>query len=247
MTFITLLLCLSLERFLSIGKSLHRFNWLSAYVNKVQQSFGQYAWAKNPYIFFLLIVLPIVLLFALIYVPSHTALCGFVGFVLGAAVLFYCLGPDNIYESKTHHRFIFNKANETLFAVIFWFALLGPIAALTYRLVERCAQQASSQPALSEVAAKLKGFLDWLPVRLFTIINALVGNFMQTSHFFLNYLLRDPSFNGEMIERGSRIALGLQDNTELKDENYPEALQLIDRTLILFLLIVFAVTLGMLL
>lgn len=247
MTFIALLLCLSLERFLPIGKTLSRFNWFNAYVNKVQQSFSQYVWASNPYILFLLIIAPILLLCAIIYGAGHTLLYGLVGFLLSAGLLFYCLGPDNIYEKNTHHRFIFNKANETLFAVIFWFALLGPIAALTYRLVERCAQQASPHPALSEVAMKVKGFLDWLPVRVFTIINALVGHFMQTSQFFVNYFLKDPTFNGEIIERGSRIALGLADNTELKNESYPEALQLIDRSLILFLLIVFAVTLGMLL
>ncbi len=66
-------------------------------------------------------------------------------------------------------------------------------------------------------------------------------------HFCLDYLLRDVSFNRELIEKSGRIALGLDETTEFTNENYDSALRLIDRDLILFLIIVFAVTLGVLL
>ncbi len=60
-------------------------------------------------------------------------------------------------------------------------------------------------------------------------------------------MLRDVSFNRELIEKSGRIALGLDETTEFTNENYDSALRLIDRDLILFLIIVFAVTLGVLL
>ncbi len=126
-------------------------------------------------------------------------------------------------------------------------ALLGPIAALVYRLVERSAHIHASYPALGKSAQQIRALLDWLPVRLFSILFALAGNFVQTSQFCLDYLLRDVSFNRELIEKSGRIALGLDETAEFTNENYGSALNLIDRDLILFLIIVFAVTLGVLL
>ncbi|BBB15436.1 transmembrane protein [Candidatus Rickettsiella viridis] len=247
MTFITLLLCLSIERFLHKGNLLARFNWFEQYVNKVHQLTHNQSWAQQDYVALLLVVLPVVIPVALIYGLSAFIVHGLLAFLMGAFVLFYCLGPINIYETDKVHQPIFWQSNETLFAVIFWFALLGPVAALVYRLVERSAHIHASYPALGKAASQVLSILDWLPVRLFAILFALAGNFVNTCQFWLDYLLRDLSLNRELTEKSGRIALGLEENAELSLENYPQALKLIDRSLIIFLVIVFAVTLGVLL
>lgn len=247
MTFITLLLCLGLERFLQRGNFLARFNWFEQYVSKINELTKNNSWSQQYFIPLLFVVLPIVVPVAIIYFLSATFIQGLLAFLIGAVVLFYCLGPINIFDTKQIHQPIFWQANESLFAVIFWMALLGPIAALVYRLVERSAHIHPSYPALGKSAQQVRALLDWLPVRLFSILFALAGNFVQTSHFCLDYLLRDVSFNRELIEKSGRIALGLDETTEFTNENYDSALRLIDRDLILFLIIVFAVTLGVLL
>ena len=247
MTFITLLLCLSLERFLHKGNLLARFNWFEQYVDKIHQLTHNQSWTQHHYISLLFVVLPVVIPVAIIYGLSALFVQGLLTFLIGAFVLFYCLGPMNIYETEKVYQPIFWQANESLFAVVFWFALLGPIAALVYRLVERSAHIHASYPALGKAAGQIRAIFDWLPVRLFSILCALAGNFVRTSQFWLDYLLRDLSFNRELIETSGRIALGIEETTELTSENYPQALKLIDRSFVLFLIIVFAVTLGVLL
>ncbi|TLY47805.1 MAG: hypothetical protein E6K54_05330 [Gammaproteobacteria bacterium] len=247
MTFITLLLCLGLERFLHRGNFLARFNWFEQYVSKINDLTKNMSWTQQYFIPLLFVVLPIVIPVAIIYFLSAAFVQGLLAFIIGAAVLFYCLGPINIFDTKQVHQPIFWQANESLFAVIFWMALLGPIAALIYRLVERSAHIHASYPALGKSAQQIRALLDWLPIRLFSMLFALAGNFVQTSHFCLDYLFRDVSFNRELIEKSGRIALGLDETAELNDESYGSALKLIDRDLILFLIIVFAVSLGVLL
>lgn len=247
MTFITLLLCLGLERFLHRGNFLRRFNWFEQYVSKIHDITKDKAWTQQHYIPLLLVVLPIIIPAALIYFFSACFIQGLLAFIIGAVILFYCLGPVNIFDKEQIQQPLFWQANESLFAVIFWMALLGPIAALIYRLVERSAHIHASYPALGKAAQQIRAFLDWLPVRLFSLFSALAGNFVKTSQFCLDYLLRDVSFNRELIEKSGRIALGLDETAELTSENYDSALKLIDRDLVVFLFIVFAVTLGMLL
>lgn len=247
MTFITLLLCLSLERFLHQGNLLSRFNWFERYVNKLQQLTQNQAWTQHHYISLLLAVLPIALPMVIIYSLCAIFIQGLLSFLIGAFILFYCLGPTNIYTGEKVHQPLFWQANETLFAVIFWFALFGPIAALIYRLVERSSHIRTSYPALGKAASRVHAILDWLPIRFFATLYALAGNFVRTSQFWLNSFLSDLSFNRELIEKSGRIALGIEETSKLTSEDYPQALKLIDRSLIIFLIIIFAVTLGILL
>lgn len=247
MTFITLLLCLSIERFLHKGNLLARFNWFEEYISKLQKLTYKQSWAQHHYISLLLVVLPIVIPVAIIYYLSAFFIHGLLAFLIGAFVLFYCLGPLNIYTTDKVQQPVFWQANETLFAAIFWFALLGPIATLIYRLIERSAHIHASYPVLGKSAIQVRAILDWLPIRLFSILCALAGNFVRTSQFWLDNLLRDIGFNRELIEQSGRIALGLTETAELTSEDYRQALKLIDRSLVIFLIIVFAVTLGVLL
>lgn len=247
MTFITLLLCLSIERFLHKSNLMARFNWFGQYVDKVHQLTQKYSWTQQGYIALLVVVLPFIVPIALIYACSAFFVHGLLAFLIGAFVFFYCLGPKNIYETQEIDQPIFWQTNETLFAVIFWFTLLGPIASLVYRLVERSASIQDSYPTLGNAANQVLTILDWLPIRVFSILFALAGNFVSTCQVWLKYLLVDLSLNRELIEKSGRMALDLGENVELDSENYSQALKLVDRSIVIFLVIVFAVTLGLLL
>ncbi|RON65070.1 regulatory signaling modulator protein AmpE [Pseudomonas fluorescens] len=80
------------------------------------------------------------------------------------------------------------QAYQSFFAVIFWYFVLGPVAALAYRLLA-LAEEHGHNPALVERAAQLRHAFDWLPVRLLAASFALVGNFVAVSRVMLHELL----------------------------------------------------------
>jgi len=82
------------------------------------------------------------------------------------------------------------QANNRLFAVVFWFVLLGPLAAWAYRvtdLIRRRAVFSASRAAESEAAGNadavrdaavmLHGWLAWIPARLSAVGYAAAGHF----------------------------------------------------------------------
>ena len=70
------------------------------------------------------------------------------------------------------------QANNRLFAVIFWFVLIGPLGAWAYRvtdLIRRRAvfntsrDQEYSNPAVLNASVMIHGWLAWIPARLTAI------------------------------------------------------------------------------
>jgi AmpE protein len=80
------------------------------------------------------------------------------------------------------------QAYQGFFAVIFWYALLGPAAALAYRLLA-LSEEHAGQLALRERAGQLRHAFDWLPVRLLAGSFALVGHFSAVCRTVLPELL----------------------------------------------------------
>ena len=80
------------------------------------------------------------------------------------------------------------QAYQSFFAVIFWYFLLGPVAALAYRLLALAAENART-PGVAENAGQLRHAFDWIPVRLLAASFALVGNFVAVSRVMLHELL----------------------------------------------------------
>lgn len=79
---------------------------------------------------------------------------------------------------QSHHR---------LFAVVFWFAILGATGAILYRLAWVLAQPRSdgeeTEPTLFRASARhLLAILDWLPIRLLALSYALAGSFDEAIH-----------------------------------------------------------------
>lgn len=74
------------------------------------------------------------------------------------------------------------------FAVIFWYFVLGPVAALAYRLLALASEHGKT-PALVERAIQARHAFDWVPVRLLAASFALVGNFVAVSRVMLSELL----------------------------------------------------------
>jgi AmpE protein len=74
---------------------------------------------------------------------------------------------------------VFLAAQRRWFGVLFWFLLLGPVGAITYRLSAWAAEgDAADLPPETLVGAKTwLAFLDWPVAQLMTLALALVGDF----------------------------------------------------------------------
>jgi AmpE protein len=78
------------------------------------------------------------------------------------------------------------QANNRLFAVVFWFVLLGPVGAWAYRVTDLIRRRAvfnalrEDQPGgdkLVEATERVHGWLAWIPARLTAVGYAMAGSF----------------------------------------------------------------------
>jgi AmpE protein len=99
------------------------------------------------------------------------------------------------------------------FAVIFWYALLGPMLALAYRLLALVDEHAS-QAELQQAARQLRHALDWLPVRLLAVSFALVGDFVALNRTLLQHLLDWEIPAAELVSDAGLAAAALPESQE---------------------------------
>jgi AmpE protein len=148
-------------------------------------------------------------------------------------------------NSQTFHRTllqaIFVAANKRIFAVIFWFAILGPMGAFLYRSIEL----STTSSAVSQLAQKIRNMLDWLPARLLTFFFALTGHFSKVFGRWISVLKKGLTGNDTVLAECGMAALDSANAPSLPEDGSAEkeALMLFDRTLILMLVILAVVTL----
>ena len=120
------------------------------------------------------------------------------------------------------------------FAVIFWYALLGPLPALAYRLLALSTEH--GQPAVAERAAQLRHAFDWLPSRVLAASFALVGNFAAVSHAVLHDLLAWDQPAARLVANAGRAAcdLGEPQAGEAGSDSLDELWQLLIRAAVLW-------------
>lgn len=114
------------------------------------------------------------------------------------------------------------QAYQSFFAVIFWYFLLGPAAALAYRLLALTVEH-SRQVRVQTLAERLRHWLDWLPVRALGISFALVGNFVAVSRVMLHELL-----NGQLPAEPWVAHLGRVADDIPEDDSADQANQRLD-------------------
>ncbi|MEL0166909.1 MAG: regulatory signaling modulator protein AmpE [Pseudomonadaceae bacterium] len=88
---------------------------------------------------------------------------------------------------------------------VFWFALLGPVGALGYRLLRLLADE--TQTAAAPPAAALAHALEWIPARLLAASFALVGHFDHVRAVLADVLLSWDVPSDELVSRAAEAAL----------------------------------------
>jgi len=111
--------------------------------------------------------------------------------------------------------------NERVFAVIVWFALLGPMGALLYRLSWYYSEQ--SRYATGDFKAamhRLYALLNWIPARLLVIAYAVVGSFEDAMHGWRD-VYKNPPEDMEALNRAILAGAGCN-ALHLERYNHPE-------------------------
>lgn len=91
------------------------------------------------------------------------------------------------------------------FAVIFWYAVLGPAGALGLRLLSMC-QQHGRRPALVMHATRIRHALDWIPARVLVVSFALVGHFVAVMGLLLHEVLAWRTPASTLLAKAGRAA-----------------------------------------
>ena len=117
--------------------------------------------------------------------------------------------PAGLIEAVQGH--LLWQGFQGFFAIIFYYLIGGPLAALTYRLLVLTAEQVQ-QPLLAGVATRALHILDWLPVRLLSISFALIGNFIMVNRALMLNLLCINAPADRLLSQVGRAAIEVEDD-----------------------------------
>ena len=104
--------------------------------------------------------------------------------------------------------FLLWQAYQGFFAVIFWYALLGPLAALAYRLLPLLEAHAAEE-GVRALATRLRHVLDWLPARGLGLGLALAGNFVAANRVLGGRLFDRQASAAQLVADAGRAAADL--------------------------------------
>lgn len=138
---------------------------------------------------------------------------------------------------------IVSRAHDEYFAVLFWFAILGPIGAVLYRFTRVIAQPDSAHDNLRPAAEHLLGVLGWPSTRLAAFGFALMGNFDKALFKLSGGLAWQADLlaaNRGMLAEVTCAAVDLHPDSDAPTDVARRVRDLIVRTLTLWL-VVFAV------
>lgn len=158
------------------------------------------------------------------------------------------VGQGNSRSQPMQRHFlehIFLEANRRLFAVIFWYSVLGAFGMVLYRLVSLSASQAFGQsPQTTTEAQRIGSILDWLPVRIFAFFFALGGHFVQVFTIWQGAEFVGLASNEALLVGSGVAALGMEMGHVPEDGSAEKsAISLLDRALVMWVVVLAILTL----
>lgn len=275
MTLIAILLVLALERFVGAVDHLRSYQWFDSYWRWLENRLSQRPLWQGPLGVLTVMVPPLLLLGLLswgLYLlnPAVDFLLAVVILLysLGPADLGHQLkhyqaalreGDHETAERELRgfHRndagqlsgilgSILEQANERIFAVLFWFVILGPGGALLYRLsAELHRHHADVHGRFSDSVRDLHNLLNWPSARLVALGYALAGSLVEAIESWRDNEARSLAVNENVLRESGLGALqfrqiyGDETETAAQDEDIVEWIDSVHglqvRTLIVWL------------
>ena len=134
---------------------------------------------------------------------------------------------------------IYISANQRVFAVVFWFSVLGVPGALLYRFVSVSASGAAGSE-VGVAARVIAQILDWVPARIFSFLFALGGNFTRVFSCWIKRIFIGLDGNDVLVSECGLAAI-TNDSENIPDDGSLEksAIALLDRVFIIVLVVIF--------
>lgn len=119
-------------------------------------------------------------------------------------------GEDQEAVHEQCSRFLLANSFERLFAVLFWYLVLGPAGALAFYALGQ--MQKPRYPSALEFdqpwLARLEFVLEWVPARLLGLTFALAGQFESTFNCLRRYFFYTAKSAQELVIRCAYAAIG---------------------------------------
>lgn len=254
-SFIVVLITLLVERFFD-WSHMRKWSWYSNIEKMVLQKIP----GASPYALIAGGILPILIALVIIDFILNNVLYGFPFLIFQVLVLLYCFGPRNLWsdtaaainanpnpsgaiQMQQLNQF-FIMANQRVFAVVFWYVMLGLPGAVLYRLVNVTAEM-SIGTAMNAAGNKILDVLDWLPARILAFLFALAGHFTRVLNCWRRHVVAGLDGNDIVLTECGIAAI--TDQTEMLPQDTTiekSAVSLLDRVFIIILVIVFFLALA---
>ena len=232
MDLFVIVFCLLSERFLVHQFAHQRFHWFMRYVNTLLATLPM----LSPWVLLAFVIIPLLLLVGIVLYVVGPLFFGITGVVLNIGIFYYCLGPVNPFypiHAKPVDQLLDDdignylvQANDELFAILFWYLILGPIGILGYRLTSLN----KGLTVVSRQACLLLNLFNWFPARMTALLYLLVGNFQPGYRYFAKGFF---SFSSNTLLRACGLAA--LDNHEKK--TILQAEDMVEHAAIVFLVL----------
>jgi len=135
--------------------------------------------------------------------------------------------------SKLEEELLVSRFRQ-FFSPVTWYLLLGPTGLVIYFC---CAtfQQLSEGEEADDFASGIMVYIDWVPIKLTTLLFTLTGNFVDTCAEWLDSLLKQDESVGLLLMRASRAAITVRVPDPETSENLREDIEMEIEELVLLL------------
>ncbi|NKB46861.1 MAG: regulatory signaling modulator protein AmpE [Legionellales bacterium] len=149
---------------------------------------------------------------------------------------------------ETLAKCVFKQTYQGIFGIIFWFIVFGPVGAVLYRSAQQlslaAANKGSDNNEMSAQANLLLELLDWIPVRLTTLIFSLVGDFNTSFSIWWQKARMGLGAADDVVYEVSLAALSQSCKATKDFQQSQAAFRLVERGLIVAVVILAIFTLG---
>ncbi|PWK54407.1 regulatory signaling modulator protein AmpE [Pleionea mediterranea] len=274
MTLLILIAVLVTETFWTQISELRRHQYIVSYADKWQALFDKNN-SLNPWLVMAIVLAPPLILVAVLIEGQQGVIGSLFELVLSLLVVTWCLGPQSLavyYQSLTRSNSedtetedseqqggqqqaeaLFDYVHQAYFGVIIWFVLLGPVAALAYRMVATLASRSSvttndsinnddeadaseyeEVPNSNRLWQTVYYVVDWIPSRLTCLMFMLTGNFSKGLSAVRQGLFDAEYDNSQLVQEAGLSSLTLDNESDYLSE----ARQLTERSLLLLMVLV---------
>ncbi len=251
MTFTMVLICLLVQRWLHINVNKPYFSWFDKYVQFVKRHVKQNSWWDGLG-GLVAVLLPLVLAYMLVATVLLAFAGGVIYYLVSLCVLWYYMDASLLSPSvvgKQYPEQLLRDRYRSIFALIFWMVILGPLGVILYAEISRWGSLLSRESNSSEESGlqlkviQLEGILDWVPMRLLGLTYALLGNFSAIFQTWRQQLFTTVSSSSAAL---GMMALNFKDGASdtVSEEQRVSIDQLLNRSLLVWLVVFALFTIG---